>query len=150
MQAVLAEIVELPLQRHFLKSNPVQTEPWRSIMLRNSPGQAAAGAPVFLAQGAADVTVSPTLTEQFMAGLCQRGTPARLVILPGVDHHFVGSCGCVRHGSLDGRSFRWCGASQRLQALSGQLESTGWKTHGRGYAIRGREAKRLEEFASVL
>ena len=54
---------ERPLQRQkFLKADPAKTEPWRSIMLRNSPGKKPAGAPVFLAQGTADTTVHPYIT----------------------------------------------------------------------------------------
>ena len=43
---------ETPLAHaKFLKADPTETEPWRSIMLRNTPGQTQAGAPVFIAQG---------------------------------------------------------------------------------------------------
>ena len=45
---------ESPLEREkFLKVDPSEAEPWKGIMLRNSPGQAPAGAPVFIAQGTA-------------------------------------------------------------------------------------------------
>ena len=44
-------------EREFLQDRPSKAEPWKGIMLRNSPGQAPAGAPVFIAQGTADTTV---------------------------------------------------------------------------------------------
>jgi pimeloyl-ACP methyl ester carboxylesterase len=81
---------ERPLQRErFLKINPTKVEPWRSIMLRNTPGQAPAGAPVFLAQGLADTTVPPHLTKRFGAALCAKGTRVRFVVMPGVTHTFA-------------------------------------------------------------
>jgi fermentation-respiration switch protein FrsA (DUF1100 family) len=43
--------VEKPLQRIFLKVDPTTLPVWREIMERNTPGQAPAGAPVFIAQG---------------------------------------------------------------------------------------------------
>ena len=79
-----------PLERmKFLKADPTETEPWRGIMLRNTPGQAPAGAPVFLAQGTADTTVRPDITRKFAVALCKRGTRVRFVSLPGVTHTFA-------------------------------------------------------------
>ena len=68
----------------FLKADPSETEPWKGIMLRNTPGQAPAGAPVFLAQGTADTTVRPEITKQFGDHLCSQGTRVSFVELPGV------------------------------------------------------------------
>ena len=73
----------------FLKADPSETEPWKGIMLRNTPGQAPAGAPVFLAQGTADTTVRPEITKQFGDHLCSQGTRVSFVELPGVTHTFV-------------------------------------------------------------
>ncbi len=81
---------EKPLERiKFLKADPSETEPWRGIMLRNTPGQAPAGAPVFIAQGTAETTVSPEITKKFAAALCRQGTRVRFVSLPGVSHTFT-------------------------------------------------------------
>ena len=78
-----------PLQTmQFLKA-AVETEPWKGIMLRNTPGQAPAGAPVFLAQGTADTTVRPEITKQFGDHLCSQGTRVSFVELPGVTHTFA-------------------------------------------------------------
>jgi acetyl esterase/lipase len=81
---------EKPLQtRRFLKIDPFKTEPWKGIMVRNSPGQAPAGAPVFIAQGTADTTVNPQVTKRFAKALCAQGTRVTFVELPGVSHIFV-------------------------------------------------------------
>ena len=81
---------ERPLQRQkFLKADPAKTEPWRSIMLRNSPGKKPAGAPVFLAQGTADTTVHPYITKQFGKALCKQGAKVMFVEMPGVTHTFA-------------------------------------------------------------
>ena len=57
---------ESPLQSgEFLKVDPAKAEPWKGIMQRNTPGQAPAGAPVFIAQGTADTTVEPAITKRF-------------------------------------------------------------------------------------
>jgi acetyl esterase/lipase len=81
---------EKPLQHQkFLKANPTKTDPWRGIMLRNTPGQAPAGAPVFLAQGTADTTVHPQITRRFGAALCKQGAKVMFVELPGVAHTFA-------------------------------------------------------------
>ena len=58
-------------------------------MLRNTPGQAPAGAPVFLAQGTADTTVLPEITKQFGDTLCKQGAQVHFVELPGVFHTFA-------------------------------------------------------------
>lgn len=81
---------EKPLERiKFLKADPTKTEPWRSIMQRNTPGQAPAGAPVFIAQGTADTTVHPQITKQFGRALCKQGARLAFVWLPGVSHTFA-------------------------------------------------------------
>jgi len=84
------ENAEKPLNRvQFLKADPTEIEPWRGIMLRNTPGQAPAGAPVFIAQGTADTTVRPEITKQFGEALCKQGTPVNFIELKGVNHTFA-------------------------------------------------------------
>ncbi|MGD9501933.1 MAG: alpha/beta fold hydrolase [Methyloceanibacter sp.] len=84
------EKAEQPLNRiQFLKADPTETEPWRGIMQKNTPGQAPAGAPVFIAQGTADTTVRPEITKRFAQHLCKQGTRVRFVLLPGVSHTFA-------------------------------------------------------------
>jgi len=77
------------LQGKLFKSDPSKTEPWKGIMVRNSPGHARAGAPVFIAQGTADTTVNPQVTKRFAKALCAKGERVTFVSLPGVSHIFV-------------------------------------------------------------
>jgi pimeloyl-ACP methyl ester carboxylesterase len=84
------EKAEKPLNREqFLKADPTDVEPWKGIMQRNTPGQASAGAPLFLAQGSADTTVRPEITKQFGEQLCKQGTRVTFVMLNGVTHTFA-------------------------------------------------------------
>lgn len=84
------EKAEKPLNREpYLKADPTEIEPWKSIMERNTPGQEPAGAPVFIAQGSADTTVRPEITKQFGEVLCKQGTRVQYVVLPGVTHTFA-------------------------------------------------------------
>jgi acetyl esterase/lipase len=84
------EKAEKPLNREsFLKVDPTEIEPWKSIMEKNTPGQEPAGAPVFIAQGSADTTVRPEITKQFGEVLCKQGTRVEYVVLPGVTHTFA-------------------------------------------------------------
>ena len=84
------ETNEKPLQKErFLKIDPSKTEPWKGIMVRNSPGQAPAGAPVFIAQGTADRTVDPQMMKRFAETLCKQGVQVMFVELPGVSHIFA-------------------------------------------------------------
>jgi len=79
-----------PLQTgRFLKIDPSKTEPWKGIMVRNSPGHGRAGAPVFIAQGTADTTVDPKVTKRFAKALCAKGERVTFVELPGVSHIFA-------------------------------------------------------------
>jgi acetyl esterase/lipase len=81
---------ESPLKNGpFLKVDPAKADPWKGIMERNSPGQARAGAPVFIAQGTADTTVRPEITKRFGEALCAQGVRVSFVPLPGVTHTFA-------------------------------------------------------------
>ncbi|WP_169822920.1 alpha/beta fold hydrolase [Methyloligella halotolerans] len=73
----------------FLKVDPTVAEPWRSIMLDNTPGRQRISVPVFLAQGTADTTVEPSVTRQYGAELCKQGTRVHFVEMPGVTHTFA-------------------------------------------------------------
>ncbi|MGI9404132.1 MAG: alpha/beta fold hydrolase [Hyphomicrobium sp.] len=78
------------LETNFLAANPTKVEPWASIMTRNSPGKAPAGAPVFIAQGTADTIVRPTITRRFANHLCLQGTRVHMIWLEGVSHSYAG------------------------------------------------------------
>jgi acetyl esterase/lipase len=97
------ENAEKPLNRvKFLKADPTEIEPWRGIMLKNTPGQAPAGAPVFIAQGTADTTVRPEITKQFGETLCKQGTRVAFIEMPGVNHTFAAK-------NSVGQALRWMG-----------------------------------------
>ena len=78
---------EQPLEREgFLAVDVTKIEPWHKIMIDNTPGNAPAGASVFLVQGTNDPVVRPQVTAEFMRRLCEKGTPVRFVSVPGGDH----------------------------------------------------------------
>jgi acetyl esterase/lipase len=79
-----------PLERRFLTGDPAKIEPWRGIMVANSPGERPTAAPVFIAQGTADQTVRPEITRQFADHLCGQGTAVLMKYLDGVSHVYAG------------------------------------------------------------
>ncbi len=84
------QVTELPLQRRFLRVPDItRVEPWRGIMLRNSPGPLPREIPVFIAQGTADNIVPPTVTAAFVRRQCRAGSAVRVVLMPAVGHAFV-------------------------------------------------------------
>ena len=94
---------EKPLEHlKFLKVDPTETEPWRSIMQKNTPGQAPAGAPIFIAQGTADTTVRPQITKRFGEALCKQGARVTFVWLQGVSHTFAAKASASQ-------TLRWIG-----------------------------------------
>jgi acetyl esterase/lipase len=78
-----------PLMRGFLKSDPTRLPEWRALMDQNTPGQAPAGAPVFIAQGTADTTVKPAITRKFAEHLCKDGVAVRYLSLAGSSHIYI-------------------------------------------------------------
>ncbi|GGF71918.1 lipase [Azorhizobium oxalatiphilum] len=66
------------------------TEPWRSLLRRNSPGLLPPGLPVFIAQGSADPLVRPDVTTGYVGNLCRHGRAVVYDVLPGVGHLFSG------------------------------------------------------------
>jgi acetyl esterase/lipase len=78
------------LEKTFLKvNNLAEQEPWRRLLKQNSPGVLPADIPVFLAQGAADKLVRPSVTEAYWARLCRNGNRVEFVLMPGVGHAFI-------------------------------------------------------------
>ena len=86
-------------------ADPTRTEPWRSIIARNTPGGAPAGAAVFIAQGTADNEVLPAVTERYTGRLCRRGTPVRYVKLPGITHNAAASASAQEAVAWIGQRF---------------------------------------------
>lgn len=84
------QVTELPLQRKFLIVPDItRVEPWRNIMLRNSPGPLPRDIPVFIAQGTADNIVPPTVTAAFVRRQCRTGSAVRVVLMPAIGHAFI-------------------------------------------------------------
>ena len=84
------EHTEKPLQKSFLSvSDITKLEPWRSLMMRNTPGALPPGVPLFIAQGTADGTVRPAVTASYVRSLCNAGSAVRVNILSGVSHAFI-------------------------------------------------------------
>jgi acetyl esterase/lipase len=78
-----------PLKKAFLKADPVTLPAWRTLMEKNSPGQAPLKVPVFIAQGTGDKTVNQGLTVRFAKALCAAGTRVTLKLLKNVSHSFA-------------------------------------------------------------
>ena len=75
------------LQRRFLKvDNLTDIEPWRSLLAQNTVGALPASIPVFVAQGAADGTVVPSVTRNYVRQLCSAGSKVRMLTMPGIGH----------------------------------------------------------------
>jgi pimeloyl-ACP methyl ester carboxylesterase len=75
-----------PLRSGFPAADPAKVEPWRGLLAQNRPGQRAAGAPLFIAQGTDDVLVRPWVTAEFVESLCRRGEAVHFLEMPGVGH----------------------------------------------------------------
>jgi len=67
-----------------------RVEPWSSLSARNSAPILPRDIPVFLAQGASDVLVHPTVTYNYMARLCATGSRVALDVVPKVGHDWIG------------------------------------------------------------
>ncbi|MEZ2131388.1 MULTISPECIES: alpha/beta fold hydrolase [unclassified Sinorhizobium] len=79
-----------PLQKAFLKvDDPTQVEPWRGLLLRNTPGAPPREIPVFLSQGTGDSIVRPAVTADYMRSLCVNGNPVQMMVREGVTHAYI-------------------------------------------------------------
>ena len=65
------------------------TEPWRSLAAGNTPGALPAEVRVFLAQGGADTTIPPRVTQAYRTTLCRAGSAVRWLFLKDTDHRFI-------------------------------------------------------------
>ncbi len=80
-----------PLAQDFLTvANPATLEPWRSLLVKNTPGPLPPAIPVFLAQGSTDGLVRPQVTQNYMQRLCRAGSRVRFMMMPNVSHGFAG------------------------------------------------------------
>jgi hypothetical protein len=74
------------LRASLLEESSYSIQPWGRLLAQNRPGGARAGAPVYVAQGTADTIVRPSVTSDFVRGLCGRGEIVQFDELPGVSH----------------------------------------------------------------
>lgn len=80
-----------PLAQDFLTvANPATLEPWRSLLVKNTPETLPPSIPIFLAQGSADGLVRPQVTQNYMQRLCRAGSRVSFLMMPNVSHSFAG------------------------------------------------------------
>jgi fermentation-respiration switch protein FrsA (DUF1100 family) len=70
----------------FLSERAYTTEPWQRLLEENRPGTEPAGAPLYIAQGTDDLIVRPSVTDDFVKRLCDRGETVRFDSLEGAGH----------------------------------------------------------------
>jgi len=70
----------------YLKRPPWQTEPWKTLLAQNTPGQVKTPAPILISQGGADQLVHPPVTAAFVKQLCRIGEKITYRVYPGVVH----------------------------------------------------------------
>jgi uncharacterized membrane protein HdeD (DUF308 family)/fermentation-respiration switch protein FrsA (DUF1100 family) len=70
----------------FLHRPAWETEPWKTIALKNTPGGEPTKAPILIVQGGADTIVPPGVTERLVHELCQQGETVKLRLAPDVGH----------------------------------------------------------------
>jgi acetyl esterase/lipase len=107
---LLRQKTSRPLAQTFLSvPNPVELEPWRSLAADNTPGVLPSGIPVFLAQGADDHLVRPDVTQDYMRKLCRAGSRVRMILLPNVNHGYIGRDSAA--AAVDWMAARFAGAA---------------------------------------
>ncbi|MGH2586366.1 MAG: lipase family protein [Dehalococcoidia bacterium] len=74
----------------FLRRQPQDVEPWRTLFAVNSPGAVPLGAPALIVQGTDDDIVWPWVTEAYVAARCRGGELVTLWLVPGLDHALAG------------------------------------------------------------
>lgn len=89
-QATQLDDLATPLIGKFYAKDPATVAPWTTLLAENTPDQNKTGAPIFLAQGAADQLVLPATTAQLATKLCSLGDPVELKSYPGVVHDLIG------------------------------------------------------------
>ncbi len=107
-EAYRAVFDSLPIHDGFLKDGAYAASPWKGLLEANRPGRAPTRAPIYVAQGQEDEIVRPTVTADFVAGLCRQGEVVRFESLPGVDHMRAGRASATSaiqwmRDRLDGR-----------------------------------------------
>ncbi|WP_205649430.1 S9 family peptidase [Agromyces sp. LHK192] len=78
-----------PLIGNFVSSDPATTEPWASLLARNTPGADGFTIPLFVAQGATDTLVHPDLTKAYVERQQSLGTDVTFLSIPDTGHGLV-------------------------------------------------------------
>jgi acetyl esterase/lipase len=87
----IREKMSAPLAQTFLSvKNPATIEPWKSLLVQNTAGDLPTDIPVFLSQGLADGLVRPAVTQGYKGRLCKAGSKVKMLLMPGVNHGFIG------------------------------------------------------------
>ena len=82
--------IDVSLPAEFLSSAIYTSSPWQRLFEENRPSKAPAGAPLYVAQGLEDSIVRPSVTADFVTGLCRAGATVRYEPFPGVGHMRAG------------------------------------------------------------
>ncbi|MFD4422097.1 alpha/beta fold hydrolase [Agromyces sp. NPDC058484] len=75
-----------PLIGDFFAHDPTTTEPWATLLAKNSAGGSPIGAPVFVAQGADDALITPDATDAFVSAARAHGDDVSKVTVPFATH----------------------------------------------------------------
>jgi alpha-beta hydrolase superfamily lysophospholipase len=84
------------MSKYYLKVDPTEVEPWRGLIIENTPGRRSAGAPVLILQGTSDPLVLPKITRRFVKSMCRNSDTVNYVTLQGVDHGLAARKGASR------------------------------------------------------
>ena len=104
---ISAALVSELLRISYLKAVPWEVEPWKGLISLNSPGAEWIGAPVYIAQGEADMLVRPEITRDFVERLCRQNETVEYRTYPGVGHVQVG--GAASAGVVEWVADRFAG-----------------------------------------
>ena len=81
--------IATPLVGAFLIGDPTKIEPWKTLLIENTPGATALPVPLFVAQGESDTLVHPAITAQFAEQQRSLGTDVTYVSIPQTGHGLV-------------------------------------------------------------
>ncbi len=89
-EAYVLALATLPIPSEYLSPAMYTNPDWSRRLEENRPGRSPAGAPVYVAQGTDDAIVRPSMTADFVGGLCRAGATVRYETFPGVGHMKAG------------------------------------------------------------
>ncbi len=79
------------LKVSYLRADPWDIEPWKSLINLNTPGHARIPAPVLITQGEADAVIAPSITAAFAKRLCSERETVDYRTYARVTHVGVGA-----------------------------------------------------------